>query len=90
MAKNQIKIYLKWVSFLSLVNCSKDRFVDSEAHGGSDQGQGEVANDTEDDPLSLISKFLMKLYLIREMYLTAKRHTRTDPHAIPESLGLSQ
>ena len=27
---------------------------------------------------------------MREMYLTARRHTRTEPHTMPESLGFSQ
>ena len=32
----------------------------------------------------------MKMYLMREMYLTARRQTRTDPQMMPESLGFSQ
>ena len=27
---------------------------------------------------------------MREMYLTARRHTRTEPQMMPESLGFSQ
>ena len=33
---------------------------------------------------------MMKMYLMREMYLTARRQTRTDPQMMPESLGWSQ
>lgn len=29
-------------------------------------------------------------HLIREMYRTARRHTRTEPHTMPESRGFSQ
>ena len=29
-------------------------------------------------------------HLMREMYLTARRQTRTEPQTMPESLGLSQ
>ena len=29
-------------------------------------------------------------HLMSEMYLTARRQTSTEPHTMPESLGLSQ
>ena len=48
--------HLKRVPILSLVDRSQDGLVDPEAHGGSDEGQGEVANHTatyqEDDVCS--------------------------------------
>ena len=39
--------HLERVPILSLVDRGQDGLVDPEAHGGSDEGQGEVANHTE-------------------------------------------
>ena len=39
--------HLKGMAILSLVDGRQDGLVDPEAHGGSDDGQGEVANHTE-------------------------------------------
>ena len=52
------------MAILSLVDGSQDGLVDPEAHGGRDEGQGEVANHTatyqQDEGWScwLISKVL--------------------------------
>ena len=40
--------YLKRMTFVSFIDCSQNRFVDSEAHGGSDESQGQVSNNAED------------------------------------------
>ena len=84
--------YLKGVAILSLVDGSQDGLVDPEAHGGGDQSQGEVANHTGNIRGERWGVFLLfaTTDLTREMYLTARRQTRTEPQMIPESLGLSQ
>ena len=39
--------HLKGVSFVSFVDGGEHRLVDPEAHGGGDQGQGQVAEHAE-------------------------------------------
>lgn len=40
--------YLKRMTFVSFIDSSQHRFVDSEAHGGSDEGEGQVSNNTKE------------------------------------------
>ena len=40
------------MSFVSFIDSSQNRFVDSEAHGGSDKGERQVSNDTDEGDIS--------------------------------------
>ena len=80
------------MSVLGLVDGGQHRLVDPEAHGGGDESQGEVTDHTAITTLVTSSRrtMLVRTHLMREMYLTASRQTRTEPQMMPESLGWSQ
>ena len=94
--------HLKRVSFVSFIDRGQDRFVDPEAECGSDEGEGQVTHNTNKDDLIMthilaIPDFMLThrrlvtvTHLMRLMYLTARRHTRTEPHTMPESRGFCQ
>ena len=87
--------HLKGMSVLGLVDGSQHGLVDPEAHGGGDQGEGEVTDHTAMITMMTMmtmrrKRICVRTDLMREMYLTARRQTRTEPQMMPESLGWSQ
>ena len=94
LTRSIVDPYLEGMTILGLVDRSEDRLVDPEAHGGGNQSQGQVADHTGIIRRMIIFVFPGELskssHLMREIYLTARRQTRTEPQMMPESLGLSQ
>ena len=84
--------HLKRVSFVSFIYGRQHRFVDPEAQCGGDEGQRQVAHNTNNNIIGHHGgeELDVTTHLIREMYRTARRHTRTEPHTMPESRGFSQ